>query len=160
MNNNRGKVSNKWNCQFHQAGIELKRQRRFLANTCLALLIFAAINVAIADESPTGIDQAMYFKSHVGDADFCKNEINVKGQQLSFNQVSSPALSCPDAFAWKQFLEAVKSEFWKNWYGSKAVRPFDHQWKLPVQSWPWVLGRSAKSNRRARSSSRGRFAAT
>ncbi len=115
MNNNIRNVFNKIKCRLNQAGININRQRRLSVNACLFFLIFSVVNVATADQSPTGIDQAMYFKSHVRDADYCKNAINVKNNQLSFNQVTGPALSCPDAYAWKQFLEAVQAEFWRNW---------------------------------------------
>ncbi|MCX7552358.1 hypothetical protein OS175_00585 [Marinicella sp. S1101] len=91
------------------------RRRVPSIQACLMLLLITTINTAMADQSPTGIDQAMYFKSHVRDADYCKNRISVKDEALIFSQVSSPAMSCPDAFAWKQFLEAVKAEFWQNW---------------------------------------------
>lgn len=115
MKNNTDQVFNKTKCRSNQTDNHINRQRRFLVNSCLILLLFAVVNVATADQSPTGIDQAMYFKSHVRDADYCKDAISVKKNQLSFNQVSGPALSCPDAFAWKQFLEAVQAEFWRNW---------------------------------------------
>ncbi len=109
------KLSTKYvSFQLNQSTITIINQH-LLTTVTLFFMLSVMINTAVADQSPTGIDQAMYFKSHVRDADYCKNAISVKGKQLSFKQVSSPAMSCPDAFAWKQFLEAIKSEFWRNW---------------------------------------------
>lgn len=108
-------ILNKYNYQFRETKVHIEKHRHRVIRGLLPLLVFIMLNTANADQSPTGIDQAMYFKSHVRDANYCKEAIKVKGDRLIFNQVNSPAMSCPDSFAWKQFLEAVKSEFWTNW---------------------------------------------
>lgn len=80
----------------------------------LGLLLMAS-TLSYADKAPTTIDQAMYFKSRVADAGQCKDALYVKKHKLYFKGISNPALTCPDAYAWKQFLEAVDAKFWQNW---------------------------------------------
>jgi len=85
-----------------------------------AIFLYSSFSV-IANQLPSNIDQAMYFKSRVADASQCKDAFEVKNNKISFKNVSNPALTCPDSFAWKQFLEAVKSEFWTNWSTDQQI---------------------------------------
>ncbi len=87
----------------------------------LFTILFVISSSAIADSSPTAIDQAMYFKSHVTDASHCQGAMQAKDGKIAFTGVSNPALTCPDAYAWKQFMEAVSGEFWRNWSTDQQI---------------------------------------
>lgn len=83
-----------------------------------ALAAAAALMAPLgAAAEPNSIDAAMYFRSDVRDADICR--------QLTFDpvaeayvwptEVTSPAMTCPDAFGWTQFADAIRAGFWDNW---------------------------------------------
>ncbi|MEO1538887.1 MAG: hypothetical protein AAFU59_00800 [Pseudomonadota bacterium] len=63
--------------------------------------------------TPTSIDTAMLYRSFVQDAPDCA--VTAQNGKIAFaDGIYSPAATCPDAFAWSQFLEAIDQEFW-NW---------------------------------------------
>jgi hypothetical protein len=99
----------------------------------LCALLFVLSWAATAQDSgpvfpqkPTIIDQAMLFRSFVQDAPECAVEAK-DGQAVFPRSVASPAATCPDAFAWVSFLEAIGDEFW-NWAVDQTV------W--PAEPWP------------------------
>ncbi len=68
------------------------------------------------------IDYAMFFHSQVQDADECG--LAVVDGALEFDErITNPAISCPDAFSWKLFIEAVNDEFWVNWAADQYAWP-------------------------------------
>lgn len=76
--------------------------------------------------APTSIDRAMLFRSFVQDAPDCA--VSAEGGAPVFAApVTAPAMTCPDAFAWTQYLQAIKGEFW-NWGIDQTV------W--PAEPWP------------------------
>jgi len=80
----------------------------------LVLTISIPVSGAANPDVPNAIDNSVYFKSQVKDSPQCS--LSVKDNRLVFpSSVTNPAMSCPDAFAWKMFLNAIKAEFWKNW---------------------------------------------
>ncbi len=82
--------------------------------TALMLLPLLYSAVLVAHASPNAIDNTVYFKSQIKDDSQCS--LSVKQGRLVFPAaITNPATSCPDAFAWKKFIEAIKAEFWKNW---------------------------------------------
>lgn len=69
---------------------------------------------AAAQKPDDAITPAMYFRSQIKDADECR--LTAKDGQMVFDAaITSPAAQCPDAFAWKMFLDTIKAEFWKTW---------------------------------------------
>lgn len=80
----------------------------------LTPILFTMLTGALFNLSADQIDDSMFFKSEVKDAKTC--ELIVQNGEISFpKSVTNPAISCPDAFAWKKFLETIQSEFWTNW---------------------------------------------
>lgn len=69
---------------------------------------------AAAAKPSDAITPAMYFHSQIKDAADCKLTA-VDGKLVFDAAVTSPAAQCPDAFAWKRFLETIKAGFWTNW---------------------------------------------
>lgn len=71
----------------------------------------AALSLAFALWSSTGVagstDTAMYFHSHVQDAPTCSMSASADGAIGFPSAISAPAATCPDAYGWKQFIEAV-----------------------------------------------------
>lgn len=82
-----------------------------LQNCFIASFIFASASTFAETHSLT---QAMYFKSKVNDAENC--EMLVEKDSIVFSkEITNPAVTCPDAFAWKKLIETIQSEFWSNW---------------------------------------------
>jgi hypothetical protein len=74
----------------------------------LALLATAFLTtIASADSTAP----AMYFHSQVRDAPECSALVNDSGDITYPSVINSPAATCPDAFGWAQFLEAIQAEF-------------------------------------------------
>ncbi|MBU1188567.1 MAG: hypothetical protein KKC01_06005 [Gammaproteobacteria bacterium] len=63
----------------------------------------------------------MLFRSFVQDAPECAVKV-VDGKVQFESAIASPAMTCPDAFAWSQYLEAIQGEFW-NWAIDQTVWP-------------------------------------
>ncbi|MCG8493974.1 MAG: hypothetical protein MI743_20340 [Sneathiellales bacterium] len=79
------------------------------------LCFMAAVLPSLSSHAaPNAIDDAVYFRSQIKDSPQCT--LNVDNGKIAFPaSVTNPAASCPDAFAWKKFVEAIQSEFWQNW---------------------------------------------
>ena len=63
----------------------------------------------------------MYFHSQVRDAPECTATVTAGGDIAYPATINSPAATCPDAFGWAQFLEAIQAEFWKNWANDETI---------------------------------------
>jgi len=95
-------------------------------STAAAAAVLAAFAgsplVAAAQEvRQTSTDTAMYFMSYVRDADLCAVTAAQDGTFAFAEGISNPAATCPDAFAWTQFLGAIQAEFWRNWANDETV---------------------------------------
>ncbi|WP_223787525.1 hypothetical protein [Marinicella meishanensis] len=95
--------------------------RRRLMGCWWPMVLMLWVSAGFADQSPTGIDQAMYFKSHVRDAANCQDALQVSRKKMHFEGIQNPAMACPDAFAWTQFMNAVTAEFWQNWATDQQI---------------------------------------
>ncbi len=62
----------------------------------------------------------MYFHSYVKDAADCSMLIARKGIVFGEN-IASPAATCPDAYAWKSFMDAIQAGFWINWANDETI---------------------------------------
>ncbi|WP_028295161.1 hypothetical protein [Oceanobacter kriegii] len=89
-------------------------------------LIMIAPYVSSDEQGPNRIESAMFFHSQIKDAGYGACEMTYSDGQLTFPKATSaPAISCPDAWAWKGFIEAVKGEFWVNWATDETIWPTD-----------------------------------
>jgi hypothetical protein len=87
----------------------------------------AATAATAKPTSPSSIAVAMYPMADVRDAEACRLVAGEDGA-LTFEAVTNPAMSCPDAFAWKVMVEAVRDEFWRHWASD--------QYTWPQADWP------------------------
>lgn len=96
------------------------RRAKLKALTCFACLPLMATS-PIQAATPTTADQMMYFRSAIQDASECS--VTVKNGNAVFEKdINSPAATCPDAYAWVSFAEAIRQEFW-NWSQDVTVWP-------------------------------------
>ena len=73
-------------------------------------------------QDPNGLQKFMLFRSFVQDGPECALQA-INGKPVFAAEVAgSAAASCPDAFAWSQFAEAISGEFW-NWGIDQTVWP-------------------------------------
>lgn len=89
----------------------------------LAIAVFATTGLSIGESRADGNSTypAMYFHSQVQDAPECSANANAAGLIGFPGGINSPAATCPDAFGWKQFLDAIADEFWDNWGNDETV---------------------------------------
>lgn len=65
----------------------------------------------------------MQYLADLRDSPECAVTVDGEGRFDFGPEISNPSMSCPDAFAWKIFTEAVRGEFWS-------------RWTTDVQMWP------------------------
>jgi hypothetical protein len=87
----------------------------------IAGLLALAAGVPYPAQAGSSVDTAMYFQSHVKDAQICSMSTNADGDIVFPDDIPNPAATCPDAFAWKQFLGAVQKQFWRDWANDETV---------------------------------------
>lgn len=80
-----------------------------------------SVTPIIAPHKANSTDTAMYFHSYVQDADLCAMTATGAGTIEFAAGISNPAATCPDAFGWKQMLEAIRAGFWTNWAYDQTV---------------------------------------
>ncbi len=80
-----------------------------------------SVTPIIAPHKANSTDTAMYFHSYVQDAEICAMTATGSGSIAFADGISNPSATCPDAFGWKQMLEAIQAEFWKNWAYDQTV---------------------------------------
>jgi hypothetical protein len=108
----------------------LRYIRRFaiIAVSGLALLSLSssvrAQQAAGKPHVPDQIDYSMFFEADIRDTPECAAKV-ANGKIVFGDVVSNPAMSCPDAFGWKLFVEAVKDGFWENWASDREIFPSD-----------------------------------
>lgn len=105
--------------------MRMLRDAVWLAAACF---VIAILRPAAAAESgtrvPDAIDFSMFFMADVRDSPECR--VHASGRDVVFgDNVTNPAMTCPDAFAWKVFVETVASGFWENWSTNRQTWPSD-----------------------------------
>lgn len=70
--------------------------------------------LSAAGDGPSTFDQFMYLRSQPLDADSCAMTV-VEGRLAIDPTITNPAMTCPDMFAWKLFVESIQDEYWSNW---------------------------------------------
>jgi len=105
------------------------------ALSTVAFLIAAAVATAIAmfaapsaAADPTSIGYGLYFDSDVRDAAECAMSAD-QGRIVIAAKVTNPALSCPDMFVWKLFVDVTRQKWWSNWASDTQTWP-DKPFKL------------------------------
>ncbi|MFC3030931.1 hypothetical protein ACFOEE_00095 [Pseudoalteromonas fenneropenaei] len=88
-----------------------------MQNYQLPVALLLASSAFISDAlaaGPSGIDYSMYFNADVRDAEYC--QLTYSKKRYDYGQdVTNPAMTCPDAFSWQLFTEVVHDRFWSNW---------------------------------------------
>lgn len=59
------------------------------------------------------IDQSMFYRSFIQDAPACSVSVKDGAFVFADSVASTAASTCPDAFAWTQYLEAIDDRFWE-----------------------------------------------
>lgn len=85
-----------------------------------APFVLAAVGL-VPPAAADSTDAAMYFHSQVKDAATCAMTVTETGTIAFPYGISAPAATCPDASGWRQFLEAIQSEFWVNWGNDETL---------------------------------------
>jgi hypothetical protein len=91
--------------------------RRLVPLALVAAALLAPAVPSHADPCPSGLNQidfAMYFLSDVRDAELCAQEF-ADGQWTTPEGLENPAMTCPDMFSWRLFMESVLDEWWSRW---------------------------------------------
>ena len=79
-----------------------------------AVLAGLCWSAAGLSDAPNQIDYAMYFHADVRDAEECAMTVR-DGKFVFPPMVTNPAMTCPDMFSWKLFMESIKDTFWTDW---------------------------------------------
>jgi hypothetical protein len=74
--------------------------------------------------TPNALDFSMFFLADVRDSPECRVHL-AQGKFAFGEDITNPAQSCPDAFAWKLFAESVTEGFWENWSTNRQTWPSD-----------------------------------
>lgn len=74
--------------------------------------------------TPNPLDFSMSFLADVRDSPECRASVE-QGELVFGEDVTNPTLSCPDAYAWKLFIESVTNGFWENWATNRQTWPSD-----------------------------------
>lgn len=86
----------------------------------LSVVAFIASFYATAAQANSTYS-AMYFHSQVQDAKECVIHAEAEDQVYFDRRITNPAATCPDAFGWKQFLDAIQAQFWTQWANDETV---------------------------------------
>ncbi|MGD9740610.1 MAG: hypothetical protein AB7O56_09255 [Bauldia sp.] len=91
-------------------------RRRIVAVIAGFAVAMAAMTVSVVSQ-PNGLDNSMYFYSDVRDADACRGLTYDAATEAYVwpAGITNPAMTCPDAFGWTQFADAIRDAFWANW---------------------------------------------
>lgn len=102
--------------------------RRAVAGVVLAGL--AGIGGAAAEDAPPAahapdqLDFSTFFLADIRDSPQC--ETRAENGRIVFGEaVTNPAITCPDAFAWKLMVESVVAGFWEDWSTNRQTWPSD-----------------------------------
>ena len=98
---------------------------RFMLFT-ITFVSLALPALAAAEECPTDkrnqIDYAMYFLSDVRDAEQCAQSF-VDGEWMTPPGLANPAMTCPDMFSWRLFVDSIRDQFWTRWADERQNWP-------------------------------------
>lgn len=96
---------------------------------CVVASPFVLLSLALlggaAAAQPSSIDNTIYFRSDVKDDPACR-DLTFDAQTQGYvwpDAIANPAITCPDAFGWTQFIDAVRAEFWSNWSFDTFIWP-------------------------------------
>ena len=106
--------------------------RRLIAFCAFAASLAAAAVVAgqsAAQDAPASyvpdqIDYSLFHDSTVLDTPECDAHID-HGVVVFGPTVTNPAMSCPNAFAWKRFVETIQDGWWGTWSTDRQTWPSD-----------------------------------
>ncbi|MEJ2320764.1 MAG: hypothetical protein P8Z31_00050 [Gammaproteobacteria bacterium] len=87
--------------------------------TAAFVLLLTALLPAVGKANSTY--SAMYFHSQVRDASYCEMKAESPADIVFPDSISNPAATCSDAYAWKQFAEAILAQFWDQWASDETV---------------------------------------
>lgn len=75
-------------------------------------------------DSATGLNSVLYFRSRPQDADrsICGLTV-VNGRVVASTRATNPALTCPDTFSWKLFVDVIQQNFWADWSTDQQTWP-------------------------------------
>ena len=77
---------------------------------------------ARGQSKPNTVDFALYFDSVVHDATECAMS-SQDGEVAIDKKVLNPAMSCPDMFSWKLFVDVVRQAWWTRWASDEQTWP-------------------------------------
>lgn len=100
-------------------------------------LAFAQPGAQPPAQPPNAIDYSMFFLADVRDSPECEITLGENGRIDYGPDITNPAMSCPDAFAWSTFIDAVSHRFWEDWSTD------DQTW--PTDPWPRCSGGASSS---------------
>lgn len=99
-----------------------------------AILVGLALGMAVTGPAgaaskttphlPDPLDYSMSFLSDIRDTTECDLRL-VNGRYDFGPDITNPAASCPDSFAWKLFVDIVQAGFWENWSTDRQTWPSD-----------------------------------
>lgn len=64
--------------------------------------------------SANQIDYTNYFLADIRDAEECRMQYR-NGEFIFPKNVTNPAVTCPDMFSWKLYIEVIQNRFWSAW---------------------------------------------
>ncbi len=113
-----------------------RRSTRALVACALLTLVglVAAASPAVAQESydvgpaaclpgPNQVDYAMYYLADVrDDTERCSQHV-VDGSWVTGGTVVNPAMTCPDMFAWRLYINAIRDQWWSRWADERQNWP-------------------------------------
>lgn len=87
-----------------------------LTRIMFTLLLSISISIQSSAEERTAnqIDYSMYFLADIRDSEECSMSYE-KGKFIFPATVTNPAMTCPDMFSWKLYIDVINGRFWSNW---------------------------------------------
>ncbi len=91
-------------------------------------VIISVLATSSAADNLSSTQQRMMFRNQIKDAQGCQASASGGSAVIELNgqALSAGPITCPDAFAWAQFAEAIKGEFW-TWATDKTMWPSEPQ---------------------------------
>lgn len=90
--------------------INIKLYTKILFSFLLAFSIHSSAEERIANQ----IDYSMYFLADIRDAEECSMSYE-NGKFIFPTTITNPAMTCPDMFSWKLYIDVINDRFWSNW---------------------------------------------
>ncbi|MGD2116992.1 MAG: hypothetical protein PVG66_01420 [Chromatiales bacterium] len=119
------------------SGMFVRVIKSFAVSLATGLFIGASsLHAAQCKSGLNQIDYAMYFHAEVRDSEECAMSVK-NGRIVMGDHLTNAAMTCPDMFSWKLFVEVVQDKWWTNWA--------DEQQNWPEQPYPLCSGSQAPS---------------